>query len=47
MVVKILMEDMTLDRRRAFEACNAETSYDIVQTLLNIKWQRNNKTYEL
>jgi hypothetical protein len=35
-IIKILFEKMTLERRWAFEACDAETSYDIVQCLLNV-----------
>lgn len=46
-IYKILMEDMTTERMRALQACDAETTYEIVEILLQEKGFSNNNTYKL
>jgi len=46
-IYRILMEEMTLERRRALEALNAETTYDIVACLIDQNWFSNDNTYKL
>lgn len=46
-IITILMEEMDTDRMLAFQACDADTTIDIVNCLLDEKWFNNGKTYKL
>lgn len=46
-VISILMENMSLDKRREFEALSKDIQEDIVHILLDEKWLDNYITYEL